>query len=218
MDSTLQFTGGAKVGWTKISYPFAKLFVAPSFINLHVGFITFKEDYLFSPDDIISLEKFVVIPYVAWGIKINHTISDYPEKVIFWSFKNPDDLLKQITSFGFQAKANPSTFVKRVGSPIHGFVLLTIVMLGYAAFTKDAKPAHETIGLFSSIYIISLFAFVFLADKINFIKSLIVKPNRNLNELGPLLKAMQIGLGLVSLAIIFLYWTQIINFIKHLQQ
>jgi len=35
------------------------------------------------------------------GLKINHKISKYKDKVIFWSFKNPQSIINEIQSVGF---------------------------------------------------------------------------------------------------------------------
>ena len=42
-----------------------------------------------------------MIPIIGQGIKINHRNPKYKEKVIFWTFKNPNEVIRQIKQTGF---------------------------------------------------------------------------------------------------------------------
>ena len=41
------------------------------------------------------------IPHIGQGIRINHRIAKYKKKIIFWSFKNPTELINLIKESGF---------------------------------------------------------------------------------------------------------------------
>jgi hypothetical protein len=92
----LKYTGGARFSNSLLSnatWPLAKLIIQDDKLLLN---ITFVGKYEFTKDDIITIEKYVKIPFIAWGIKINHNVATYPETLIFWSMRNPQNIINQI--------------------------------------------------------------------------------------------------------------------------
>lgn len=92
----IKFTGGARIGMSNATWPFATLKITKDRLDLNASIIG---NLSFTPDDIISLE-----PYSGFGgsgLKINHRVPKYKEKVIFWSFKNTSSILQQIRDIGF---------------------------------------------------------------------------------------------------------------------
>lgn len=94
----LKLTGGARVGMFNASFPFATLKVNQDRLELKVSMIG---KLIFQVSDIISIEPYTIIPLIGQGIKINHTVADYKQQVIFWTFKNPRALIRQIEATGF---------------------------------------------------------------------------------------------------------------------
>ncbi len=93
-----ELRGGARIGIFNASYPLAKLSVNRSELEIKaflIGHLVFK------PTDIISIERHVVIPFIGQGIKINHTVGKYKKKVIFWTFKDLDQVIQNIKRTGF---------------------------------------------------------------------------------------------------------------------
>lgn len=93
MEEIMKLTGGARIGWNYISYPFATLTISSEYVKLDVSSI---RDFKFQPKDIISIE-----PYreLRQGIKINHRVPGYNPKVIFWTAKEPEALIQEIIPF-----------------------------------------------------------------------------------------------------------------------
>ncbi|BDD03976.1 hypothetical protein [Aureibacter tunicatorum] len=99
----LQLTGGARIGMANATFPFATLKVNKDRLELNasiVGNLTFQSS------DIISIEPYTMIPILGQGIKINHTVSNYKEQVIFWTFKNPKSVVQRIKETGFLSNEN----------------------------------------------------------------------------------------------------------------
>lgn len=99
----LQLTGGARVGMANATFPFATLKVNKERLELNASIVG---NLTFQPADIISIEPYTMIPILGQGIKINHRVSTYKEKVIFWTFKDPSSVVRQIQETGFLSNEN----------------------------------------------------------------------------------------------------------------
>jgi len=96
--SQFKITGGARIGWANATWPFATLIVTEDRLDLNAGIIG---NYSFLQEDIVSIEPYSSMPLIGRGIKINHKISKYKDRVIFWTFGNPEELIKEIEQTGF---------------------------------------------------------------------------------------------------------------------
>ena len=87
----ISITGGARIGMSNATWPFATLKVTKDKLDLNA---TILGNLVFRPEDIISIEPYPGM--MSGGIKINHRVSNYKDKVIFWTFKNPNSIINQI--------------------------------------------------------------------------------------------------------------------------
>ena len=94
----LKLTGGARIGMANATWPFATLKVSSNKLELNASIVG---DLVFQPSNIKSIEPYTQIPLIGQGIKINHNVDSYKEKVIFWTFKNPESVINQIKQTGF---------------------------------------------------------------------------------------------------------------------
>ena len=99
----LQLTGGARIGMANASIPFATLKVNKDRLELNASIVG---NLTFQPADIISIEPYTMIPIIGQGIKINHKVANYKERVIFWTFKDPNSVVRQIKETGFLSNEN----------------------------------------------------------------------------------------------------------------
>jgi hypothetical protein len=86
-------TGGARVGMFNATWPFATLKVNSSKLELSTGFMG---NFVFRSEDISSIEPYGLIPFLGRGIKINHHVKTYNQKIIFWTFGSPHSLIEEI--------------------------------------------------------------------------------------------------------------------------
>lgn len=91
-------TGGARIGMANATWPFATLKANKDKLELNATIIG---NLVFKPSDIISIEPYGIIPFIGKGIRINHRVDKYKSKVIFWTFGNPNTLIKKIKQTGF---------------------------------------------------------------------------------------------------------------------
>lgn len=107
----LELIGGARIGIANASYPFAVLKVKKELLELNVSIMG---NLVFLPGDIISLEPYKQFSKFGVGIKINHKVAAYKSNLIFWTRKDPDWVIQQITSTGFTGSTDsPSSILSR---------------------------------------------------------------------------------------------------------
>ena len=60
--------------------------------------------FVFSPEDVIGLERFTSIPFLHWGVRVDHLKKGIPQVVRFAAFIGPGALLKGIEASGFRPR------------------------------------------------------------------------------------------------------------------
>lgn len=103
MNEKFTLTGGARIGMSNASYPFADLYVDKEVLKINASVVG---NLVFQPKDIISIEAYTSVPIIGNGIKITHRIEKYNSKVIFWTFKNPTTVINEIRKTGFLENTN----------------------------------------------------------------------------------------------------------------
>lgn len=92
----LKLTGGARIGMANATWPFASLKVTKERLELNATIIG---NLVFRPSDIVSIEPYS--SFMSSGLKINHNVPKYKDKVIFWTLKNTNEVINQIQQIGF---------------------------------------------------------------------------------------------------------------------
>lgn len=98
--------GGARIGSANATWPFATLSVNEQVLSVNASIIG---NLSFRARDIISIEPYTIIPFLGQGIRIHHSVQEYKDKVIFWTFKSPQELIRRIEQTGFLSNASPLT-------------------------------------------------------------------------------------------------------------
>lgn len=88
--------GGAYVGNTNASKPFATLKADASVLKINIGLLG---QLFFNTDDIVQIEYASSI--AGSGIRIIHNISSYPKKVMFTASMPYNDIIENIKATGF---------------------------------------------------------------------------------------------------------------------
>jgi len=188
-------TGGARIGMANASFPFAKLKVTNNKLELNVSMIG---NLVFSPADIVSIEPYQQIPIIGRGVKINHSVSNYKEKVIFWTFGNPKEVIDEIRKTGFLDNLNSKNLVvdneilekqKQGGFPIKksfaiGAVVLwnLLILIDFVKFFNGPRDGFlfsygvkTALGLFLGLSLLTLVSKSF--------QNLILKEGRSLDDI-----------------------------------
>ncbi|MEQ8553423.1 MAG: hypothetical protein RIC53_12275 [Cyclobacteriaceae bacterium] len=201
-------TGGARIGMANATWPFATLTVNESRLTLNatiVGNLTFK------PSDIISIEPYKVIPLLGQGIRINHRVNNYKEKVIFWTMKSPGELIKKIELTGFLTNTQPISpeqeqeIAKQQsagGFPIKIWFAVAVVVIWNLLFLYDFTNSNKE-QLPIGIGVKSALGFVFGTGLLLLIsepfRKLVLKEGRTLNDIKKFVLFLMLISGLMLL-------------------
>jgi hypothetical protein len=193
----LSITGGARVGWINATWPLAKLIVQKNRIDLNATLIG---KYSFTQEQVISIKKYTTIPILGWGIQIIHNISEYPKKIIFWSFSNPESVITKIQETGFLPSADPSKISPNIGIPVKWQAIVLIVALWNILLIADMggfpqpgfKPGSFTLLALSLLFIGSISIWKSL-----WLHSMILKPGRSPSEIKAWLNLLALVSGLL---------------------
>ena len=191
----LKLTGGARIGMANATWPFATLKVSRNKLELNASIVG---NLVFQPSNIKSIEPYTQIPLIGQGIKINHNVDLYKEKVIFWTFINPESVISQIKQTGFLSNHQELTSnsileiqerQKSGGFPIKksiGIIAVVIwnllFLIDFIPFFKGKSEGHPigngvltALGLIFSSALLSLISSEF--------RSLILKDGRTLEDI-----------------------------------
>jgi len=197
MLGTYTTTGGARVGWTNASYPLARLSVTPDELTLSIRLLG---TYTFAPGQVASIERYVMIPVIASGILIDHCRTDYPKRVIFWSWGKPDKVLAGIREAGFQPTAPASEIPPRSGFALRWSTIIIAILLWNALFMLTpffaGGNSHKP-GPFTILPLAIAFAACLGALYSPALQRLLLKPGRHIGEIRPFLRLLIFILGIL---------------------
>lgn len=205
MPNPFKATGGARLGWTNATWPLARLSATPDKLSISVSLLG---TYDFVPDQVSAIERYVMIPVLGWGIQVHHRRADYPQRVIFWCLGSPDSILRGIHDSGFLAMAQSSEISEQRGIAVRWSAILFAVVIWNVLFMLDLDRPGEASphpGPFILLALLSAFALSVGTLKFSRLQSIILKPNRNIGEIRPILRLLAFisGLMLIVFLIIF---------------
>jgi hypothetical protein len=179
---------------------------------------TIVGNLVFKPEDIISIEPYYMIPIIGQGIKINHRIPKYKEKVIFWTFKNPNEVIRQIKQTGFfdnsltTERQNDSDIIaesqKQGGFPVKIPFAIGVVVIWNILFIMDflnfSRSGSEGIPLGNGS--IGALGIVFLSCLLTLIskdfRRIVLKEGRELKDISRFLYFLMFISGVMLLSIL----------------
>ncbi|UCE65168.1 MAG: hypothetical protein JSU85_09835 [Candidatus Zixiibacteriota bacterium] len=203
--------GGARVGGVNATFPLASLTARKDKLDLSVAFIG---NYTFTANQVVSVEKYVTIPLLGWGIRINHNVSTYPEKMVYWCLGSPGRLINKIKETGFLPGAGPHSVPVHTGFPVRPQAIITLVVIWNLLLMMDfgfpprpfARPGWYT---FSAVFL--LFIMSIAVRRAEWLQRWVLKPERSLGEIKPWLNLLAIVCGMLS---IFIFIALITGFLR----
>lgn len=207
----IEETGGANIGFGRATWPFAKLLVNKNELQLNASIIG---NLCFRPSDVISIEPFTL--FSGTGIKINHRVGGYSEKVIFLT-SGSFDLIKRINDTGFLSNSGtiPAEIEARIikyqssGSfPVKWSAVIVFVviwnllflgdLLGYFGNTNHRIP----IGIGSQLALAFAFLFALAILLSAPFSRLVLKDGRKVKEV----KSFLLFLMFISGFLFTIFW------------
>lgn len=205
MNEPFEATGGARVGWTNASWPLAKLTATSNSLRVAVRFLG---NYSFTPDTVVSITRYTMIPVLGWGIKIQHSIPDYPARFVFWCLGNPDTLLAGIRAAGFQPQAPASAIPLRAGMAFRWQAAVIAILVWNGLILLDMTSGRQPVpipGPFSLLSLGLAFAASLATLRVPSFQRLILKPDRSIGEIRPILNLLLIISGFMAVIFTILY-------------
>lgn len=137
----LKLIGGARIGMANATWPLATLKVSHNKLALNAA----CGSVVFLPEDVISVEAYTAFPSLANGIRIKHRVPRYKSKVVFWTFKDTSEVLRQIKDTGFLENIDSTITEKDVeifkqqegNFPIKTSVVVGVLVLFYLLLAYD---------------------------------------------------------------------------------
>ena len=207
-EDSISSRGGARIGWMNATWPFAVLTARQAKLDLNA---TLLGKYSFTPDQVISLEKYGSIPILGSGIRIHHNIADYSKKIVFWCFGSPQKLIKRIEDTGFLPSAQPDSLPPERGMPIRWQVIIAIIVLWNFLFLLDMfspSGSKQEPGAFSLLAVFLLFLGSIGIWRIRTLQNIILKPGRSPNEIKPWLYLLAFISGIMSIFMLISIFNQ----------
>jgi hypothetical protein len=140
---------------------------------------------------------------VGRGVRIVHTRPDYPAKIIFWAFRDPDRVVNDIRVSGFLPRASSAAVPSRRGFPFQGTPLVALVVVWNILVLLDGfVPWKEPKG--PGLFVQLAFALVFLAaaltQRSKTVQHWVLQPGRSIGEIRPFLLLLQVVSGFLLVA------------------
>jgi hypothetical protein len=165
--------------------------------------------YSFSRDQVVSIERYGWIPLIGEGIRIWHSVPEYPEKIVFWC--QPTSVLAGLAGIGFSSahasceisqRQSPREFPLR-WTPLIVLVVIWNLLIGFEMVGRSTgTPSPGPLSL-AALWIV--FGVSIAAIRFPNVQTFLLKPGRRFEEVKPmfLLVATVSGIMAVVFGIIF---------------
>ena len=209
----LKYTGGAKIGMSNVTWPFASLTVTKDRLDLNAAIVG---KYSFTSEDIISIEPYSGI--INRGLKIIHKVPKYKDKIIFWTFKNPQAIINDIRNLGFfdgksssvshEIRNEVSKKQKQGGFPVKTSFAIAVVVIWNILFLTDFtgffKGESEDFPLGNGA--IAALGFVLITCVLTLVskdfRKLVLKESRELKDISTFLYFIMLLCGFLLIGIL----------------
>ena len=202
---------GAQIGWINASWPLAQISVSSDRLTITARLLG---TYAFTPGQVSAVERYVMIPVLAWGIRVRHHVPDYPQRIIFWSLGSPEAVLGGIRGSGFIPAGLTSTTPVRRGIPVRWSAIIVAIVVWNALFMLPFAGHDRAASTPDWLVLVPLFAAFALSIGIltsPTLQRLILKPDRSVGEIRPFLRLLAFICGLLSVIFSILVATGAFN-------
>jgi hypothetical protein len=142
--------------------------------------------YEFAPNEVVAIERYVMIPVLGWGVRIVHRRSDYPQNFVFWNLAGPEPVLRGIRDAGFIPSGSAVDMPPRPGFPVRWSVIIGVVVVWNALclldFGRSNNPLPEP-GLFAVVALALVLILSLATLWLPKVQSLVLKPGRQIGEI-----------------------------------
>lgn len=190
-------TGGARVGWMNATWPLARLTATPE--QLAVAVFP-AGNYGFAPHEVVAIERYTVIPFVGWGVRIVHRRSDYPQNFVFWHLAGPGPVLQGIRDAGFVPCGIAADVPPRPGIPVRWSVIIGLVVVWNGLFMINAgrmKSGFPVPGVLPCVALLLVLLLSLATLWSPAVQRVVLKPGRHLGEIRGTVGLLAVVSGLL---------------------
>jgi hypothetical protein len=166
-------------------------------------------DYTFTPEQVTAIIRYTSIPVLGWGIQIQHSVPEYPGRLIFWTLGSSDAVLAGIQETGFRAQAQPTECApQRQGVPFRWVPIIgAIVVWNVLLMSEMFSRQRPTLGPMALLAVALVFAGTLSVLRLPAAQRIILKPGRSVGEIRPFLRLLQFvsGVMFVGLSLFILF-------------
>jgi hypothetical protein len=201
MQQPFTITGGAQIGWVNASWPLARLSATSDRLTITARVLG---NYSFTPQQVSAVERYVLVPFLAWGVRILHQVPDYPRRIIFWCFCEPKVVLQGVRDAGFAPTGTKPVGARGAGIPVRWSAIIVAIAIWNLLFILPfpGQPRGGSITGWRVLFpLYAVLALVFATLKSAIIQSLLLKAGRSIGEIKPFLRLLAFICGL--LAVVF---------------
>ena len=194
----LTVRGGARLGYANVTIPLAVLQASAEGLSVRAGALGAVS---FRPDEVVSIEPFVWVPVLAWGLRVVHTRDDAPAVVRFWCIGSPRSLRDRVLAAGFVPSAPATSAVAPEGLPFRPWVLPLAAAVWTLVMAVDklrAAPGSRLPGVATralwATYALAALGLLVSAR----VQSALLRPGRSPTPVAPVLRLVAGVLALMT--------------------
>ncbi|MDB6074410.1 MAG: hypothetical protein JWO89_2050 [Verrucomicrobiaceae bacterium] len=145
--------------------------------------------YTFVPSQVTAITRYGVIPFFGEGVQIQHTVAEYPRKIVFQY--RTKSVLEGIASTGFTAQASPEAreaAAKISGSPYRWITVAALMVIWNLVFFSQSmiRSPHSRFPEPPIVAMTALYASLALGTlRFPWLQALLLKPGRSIGEVRP---------------------------------
>lgn len=150
----------------------------------------------------MALEPYGSIPIIGRGIRVQHAHPEYPSRIVFFTFRNPDQLLEEVLAVGFHPRGVVGQQAVKHGIPVRWEVIAFALVVWNVLFVLDGFVPWREPKAPGPFVLVALGALFVSALSVSFsprVQSWVLKPGRSVGEIQPFLRLLQIVSGFLLL-------------------
>jgi hypothetical protein len=179
--------GGARIGF--VNSPFAKLIVTADKLTIKTTMFGLFDmgTYVFSRDQVLSIDRYVFIPLLDEGIRVVHAVCEYPQNIVFLC--RPKSVLTRIAGAGFipvQISSKIQSSQSSRGFPLRWAPILVLGVIWNALFGYEILSNLDefpTVGILSITALLIVFIVSISAIRFTSMQTFLLKPKRHFGEI-----------------------------------
>ncbi len=130
----------------------------------------------------MALQPYGSIPIIGRGIRVQHAHPEYPSRIVFFTFRSPDQLLEEVLAVGFHPRGVVDQQAVKHGIPVRWEVIAFALVIWNLLFVLDGFVPWREPKAPGPFVLVALGALFVSALSVSFsarVQSWVLKPGRS---------------------------------------